>query len=75
MANPVPLPLRRLASTISRSTSRLSAFNHCGIESLPQQVPVPQWHHEILDERLKDHEANREAGESWDVFRDRLRDN
>jgi len=38
-------------------------------------VPVPEWHRGILDERLKDYEANPKAGESWDVVRERLRDN
>jgi hypothetical protein len=27
-----------------------------------------------VDERLKDYEANPDAGESWDVVRERLRD-
>ena len=38
-------------------------------------MPVPEWHRGILDERLKDYEANPKAGESWDVVRERLRDN
>jgi hypothetical protein len=29
----------------------------------------------VLDERLKDFEASPDAGESWDIVRDRLRDN
>ena len=40
----------------------------------PTQVPVPDWHREALDKRLKDFEANPDAGESWDIVRDRLRD-
>ena len=44
------------------------------IAATPGQVPVPEWHREILDERLKDQDANPAAGESWDVVRDRLRD-
>jgi putative addiction module component (TIGR02574 family) len=43
------------------------------IAATPDQVRVPEWHREVLDERLKDDEANRDAGESWDVVRDRLR--
>jgi len=43
------------------------------IAATPDQVPVPEWHREVLDERLKDHVANPNAGESWDVVRDRLR--
>lgn len=44
------------------------------ITATPEQVPVPDWHREVLDERLKDYEANPDAGESWDVMRERLRD-
>jgi len=44
------------------------------IAATPDQVPVPEWHLEVLDERLKDYEANPDAGESWDVVRERLRD-
>jgi len=45
------------------------------IAATPDQVPVPDWHREVLDERLKDFEANPDAGEGWDTVRDRLRDN
>ena len=44
------------------------------IAASPQEIPVPEWHREIIDERLKDSEANPQAGESWDVVRERLRD-
>ena len=40
----------------------------------PAEVPVPEWHREVLDERLKDYEANPDAGDSWDVVRERLHD-
>jgi putative addiction module component (TIGR02574 family) len=45
------------------------------IAATPDQIPVPDWHREVLDERLKGYDANPDAGESWDVVRDRLRDN
>jgi putative addiction module component (TIGR02574 family) len=44
------------------------------IAATPDQVPVPKWHREILDERLADYAANPDAGESWDVVREQLRD-
>ena len=44
------------------------------IAATPEQALVPDWHREVLDERLKDCEANLHTGESWDVVRDRLRD-
>ena len=45
------------------------------IAATPDQVPIPDWHREVLDERLKDFNANPGAGENWDIVRDRLRDN
>lgn len=36
------------------------------IAAKPDAVPVPDWHQEILDERLADLEANPDAGRSWE---------
>jgi putative addiction module component (TIGR02574 family) len=44
------------------------------IAATPDQVPVPDSHRQVLEERLKDFEANPDAGESWDIVQDRLRD-
>ena len=44
------------------------------IAAIPDQIRIPEWHREILDERLKEYEANPNARESWDVVRERLRD-
>ena len=35
-------------------------------------VPVPEWHREILDERLADLEAHPEASRPWDEVKARL---
>jgi putative addiction module component (TIGR02574 family) len=43
------------------------------IAATPESIPVPDWHREILDERLKDLEADLGAGDSWDVVQERLR--
>ena len=43
------------------------------IAATPETIPVPEWHREILDERLKDLEADPDAGESWEVVQERLR--
>ena len=42
------------------------------IAATPEAVPVPDWHREIIDERLKDLEANPEAGDSWEAVHERL---
>lgn len=36
-------------------------------------IPVPDWHRDVLNERLKDLDATPDAGESWDVVQERLR--
>ena len=42
------------------------------ITASPEAIPVPDWHRDVIDERLKDLEANPDAGESWEVVQDRL---
>lgn len=37
-------------------------------------VPVPDWHREVLQERITDGQCDPDSGESWDVVRDRLRE-
>jgi putative addiction module component (TIGR02574 family) len=43
------------------------------IAASPEAIPLPEWHREILDQRVKDLEANPDAGHSWDVVQERLR--
>ena len=43
------------------------------IAATPAAIPVPDWHREILDVRLKDLDADPAAGDGWEVVRERLR--
>ena len=43
------------------------------IAALQEAILAPERHLEILDQRLKDLEANPEAGDSWDIVQERLR--
>jgi putative addiction module component (TIGR02574 family) len=43
------------------------------IAAAPETIPVPDWHREILHERLKDLEADPGSGDTWDVVQERLR--
>ena len=43
------------------------------IAATPEAIRVSDWHREILDERLKDLEADPAAGDSWEVVQERLR--
>lgn len=42
------------------------------IAAREEVVPVPDWHREILDERLADLEANPDAGRPWEEVRAEL---
>jgi len=47
------------------------------IESLwdslpPHDVPVPDWHKEVLEERLEDHRRNPDDSVSWEELKDEL---
>jgi hypothetical protein len=70
------LPSHRLDSTSSPWKNRSTTCSHCGIASPqpPIKVLVLDWHGEVLEERLKDDKANPDAGETWDVVRERLHD-
>lgn len=43
------------------------------IAASPERIPVPQWHRDLIDERLDDLEANPEDGEPWEQVQDELR--
>jgi putative addiction module component (TIGR02574 family) len=38
----------------------------------PEEIPVPGWHLQLLDERLAEYEADPEAGSSWEEVREDL---
>ena len=43
-----------------------SLWDH--IAARPEDVPVPDWHREILTERLAAHNANKDQGQDWEEF-------
>lgn len=73
MPNQVPLPPPGFdALSVEEKLDYLQSLWD-RIAASPESIPVPDWHRDILDERLKDLEVNPEAGDSWDVVRERLR--
>jgi len=38
------------------------------IAARPEDVPIPDWHREILAERLAAHHANQDQGKDWEEF-------
>ncbi len=43
------------------------------ITAKPETVGVPDWHLEVIDERLKESRAKPVTGRSWDELREELR--
>jgi len=47
-----------------------SLWDH--IAARPEDVPVPDWHREILAERLAAHRADKNQGRNWEEFEKEL---
>lgn len=43
------------------------------IAATPDQVATPNWHQDVLNDRLKEADLNPDSGETWEVVRERLR--
>jgi putative addiction module component (TIGR02574 family) len=43
------------------------------IAAKPDQVAVPEWHRQVLEERLAAHEAHPVAARPWEEVRDEIR--
>ena len=43
------------------------------IAATPETLPVPDWHREIIDERVKEPDVDPDAGDDWAVVQERLR--
>jgi putative addiction module component (TIGR02574 family) len=39
----------------------------------PDALPIPNWHREIIDQRLAEADAQPDAGIQWEQFRSELR--
>ncbi len=42
------------------------------IAARPEAVPVPEWHKEVIEERLKEHRANPADVRPWSEIRERI---
>ena len=38
----------------------------------PTGVPIPEWHQEVLHQRIRDQRDNPDTGEPWSTVRERL---
>ncbi|MBI4467814.1 MAG: addiction module protein [Acidobacteria bacterium] len=48
-----------------------SLWDH--IAAKPESVPVPDWHLQLIEERLDQNRTHPQGGRTWDEFRDELR--
>ena len=44
------------------------------IAAKPDQVPVPDWHRQVIRQRMADQEARPSEGRAWDEVRHEIRD-
>jgi putative addiction module component (TIGR02574 family) len=73
MAKPVPLPPPGFDDlSVDEKIDYLQSLWD-RIAAAPETIPVPAWHRDILDERLKDLQADPDAGDAWEVVQERLR--
>ena len=73
MAKPVPLPPPGFDDlSVDEKIEYLQSLWD-RIAATPEAIPVPGWHREIIEDRLKDLDTHPNAGESWEVVQERLR--
>ena len=75
MANPIPYPPPGFdEGPIEEQIDYVQALWD-RIATNPERVPVPEWHHQMLAERVEEYQRNPGAGETWDVVKKRLGEN
>jgi len=73
MANPVPLPPPGFDDlSVDEKIDYLESLWD-RVAASPETIPVPDWHRDIIGERMKDLDANPDAGDSWEAVQKRLR--
>jgi putative addiction module component (TIGR02574 family) len=65
-ALPIPPPGFDALSVDEQIDYVQSLWDH--IAARPEEVPVPDWHREILVERLASHRADKNQGKNWEEF-------
>ena len=71
MSQTLPLPAGFDALTVEEQIDYVQSLWDL-IAAQPEQVPVPDWHREILKERLASYQANPDQGRSWDQVEQEL---
>jgi putative addiction module component (TIGR02574 family) len=74
MARPLPLPPPGFEdlSMEEKLDYVQSLWDH--VSARPDQVPVPDWHKRIVDDRLAAHRADPGAARPWEEVRERLQE-
>jgi putative addiction module component (TIGR02574 family) len=73
MSKPVPLPPPGFDDlSVDEKIDYLQSLWD-RVADTPEAIHVPDWHREIIDERLKDLDTRPDAGDSWESVQERLR--
>lgn len=73
MAQPLPLPPPGFDDLSAEE--KIDYVNHLWdrIAAKPEEIPVPEWHRRLLDERIAQHEAHPEEALPWEEVERDLR--
>jgi putative addiction module component (TIGR02574 family) len=69
---PIPAPPGFDDLSVEQKLDYLEAL-WARIASKPDQIPVPDWHRQVLADRLAKYRAGQGTGRPWSEFRDELR--
>jgi putative addiction module component (TIGR02574 family) len=72
MADPLPIPPPGFDDLPIEEKVRYVEALWDRIAAAPQEVPVPDWHRQVLRERLAEYRMQPRAGRPWREVRDEL---
>lgn len=67
---PIPPPGFEALSLEEQIDYVQSLWDH--IAAQPEKVPVPDWHRQVLSERVANYEASPNAGKTWEQLEQEL---
>lgn len=74
MSIPIPFPPPGFDDRSADEKIDYLALLWSRITTRAATIAVPQWHREVIAERLRDLDLNAKSGDRWDVVQRRLRE-
>jgi hypothetical protein len=74
MPTPVPFPPPGFDDLSTDEKIDYLAVLWNRITTRPRTIDIPEWHREVIAERLRDLDSDANSGDQWDVVQQRLRD-